>query len=124
MNSMPTAITQIILYTKRIEAMIDFYERYFGYAVKHDDNDRLIELVHPKHSVRLLLHPSGKGTREGQACVKLVFDVEDVQAFCKQARKNGLEFGPIYKANGYEFANAKDPSQNSISVSSRTFRKI
>ena len=121
---MPTAITQIILYTKRIEAMIDFYERYFGYAAKHDDNDRLIEMVHPKHSVRLLLHPSGKGTREGQACVKLVFDVEDVQAFCKQARKNGLEFGPIHKANGYEFANAKDPSQNSISVSSRTFRKI
>ena len=81
MNSMSTAITQIILYTKRIEAMIDFYERYFGYTVKHDDNDRLIELVHPMHSVRLLLHLSGKGTREGQACVKLVFDVEDVQAF-------------------------------------------
>ena len=124
MNSMSTAITQIILYTKRMEAMIDFYGRYFGYAAKHDDNDRLIELVNPKYSVRLLLHPSGKGRKEGQACVKLVFDVEDVQAFCKQARKNGLEFGPIHKANGYEFANAKDPSQNPISVSSRIFRKI
>ena len=121
---MSTTITQIILYTKRMEAMIDFYDRYFGYAVKYEDNDRLIELVHPMHSVRLLLHPSGKGTKEGQACVKLVFDVEVVQAFCRQARKNGLEFGPIYKANGYEFANAKDPSQNPISVSGRAFRKI
>ena len=119
---MSQAITQIILYTKRIEAMVDFYQWHFGYAVKHDENDRIIELVHPKHSVKLLLHPAGKGRKEGQACVKLIFDVEDVQAYCKHARGNGLEFGPIHKADGYEFANAKDPSKNPISVSDRAFR--
>lgn len=119
---MSTAITQIILYTKRTDEMIDFYEQHFGFTVKNSDNDQLIELVHSTHSVKLLLHPSGKGMKEGQVCVKLVFDVEDVQAFCNQARRNGLEFGPIHKADGYEFANAKDPSKNSISVSSRAFR--
>ena len=90
--------------------------------MNHFENDQLIELVHSKHSVKLLLHPSGKGTKEGQVCVKLVFDVEDVPAFCKKARRKGLEFGPIHKAKGYVFANAKDPSKNSISVSSRAFR--
>ena len=102
--------------------MMDFYEQHFGFAVRRSENDRLIELVHSTHSVNLLLHPSGKGRKEGQACAKLVFDVEDVPAFCRRARSNGLEFGPIHKADGYEFANAKDPSKNSISVSSRTFR--
>ncbi len=119
---MSTAITQIVLYTKRIEEMMNFYEQHFGYTVKHSENDQLIELVHTTHSVKLLLHPSGKSRREGQVCVKLVFDVEDVPAFCRQVRRNGLEFGPIHKADGYEFANAKDPSKNSISVSSRAFR--
>jgi hypothetical protein len=36
---------------------------------------------------------------------------------------NGLEFGSTHHdhANGYCFANAKDPDGNSISVSSRGF---
>lgn len=55
--------------------------------------------------------------------MKLVFDVEDVSAFCEAARVYGLEFGKIHKADGYEFANAKDPSKNSIQVSSRAFRE-
>jgi predicted enzyme related to lactoylglutathione lyase len=53
--------------------------------------------------------------------VKLVFDVEDVEAFCAQARARGLKFGALHKGDEYVFANAKDPSGNSISVSSRAF---
>jgi hypothetical protein len=49
--------------------------------------------------------------------------VEDVEAFCRRCAEDGLEFGAIHKADGYQFANAKDPCQNSISVSSRAFRK-
>ena len=118
-----TGLSQIILYTKRLEEMVGFYGLHFGYSAQRDENDRIVQLVSPNGSTDLLLHPAAKGTREGQVCIKLVFDVADVPAFCAQARNNGLEFGPIHQADGYDFANAKDLSKNSISVSSRAFRK-
>ena len=49
--------------------------------------------------------------------VKLVFDVQDVGAF---AAANPA-YGKVHKVPGYEFANAKDPSGNSVQVSSRAF---
>ena len=66
-----------------------------------------------------MLHPTGKGRKMGQTLVKLVFDVEDVPAFCARALEQGLAFGPIHQADGYCFPNAKDPTGNSVSVSSR-----
>ncbi|NVO57268.1 VOC family protein [Rhodobacteraceae bacterium B1Z28] len=115
------AITRLILYTKRIDEMVRFYETHFGYTAHRIEGDRIIELKPCSGGVHLLLHPAGKAAREGQAVVKLVFDVPDVPAFCAQALKQGLVFGAIHKADGYQFANAKDPSRNSISVSSRAF---
>lgn len=53
---------------------------------------------------------------------KPFFDVQDIATFCSAAKNNGLEFGSIHKADGYCFANAKDPDGNSIQVSSRAFR--
>jgi hypothetical protein len=44
-----------------------------------------------------------------------------VPAFCAALAKKGLSMGKVHKGDGYVFANAKDPSQNSISVSSRAF---
>jgi predicted enzyme related to lactoylglutathione lyase len=61
------------------------------------------------------------GKKEGQALVKLVFDVEDVPKFLGLASEKGLVFGPIHEADGYVFTNANDPSGNSVSVSSRAF---
>lgn len=115
------AATRLILYTKRLDAMVQFYETHFGYTATHRDGDRIIELVPVAGGLHLLLHPASKAAREGQAAVKIVFDVADVTAFCQAAGAQGLGFGPIHKADGYEFANAKDPSGNSISVSSRAF---
>lgn len=85
--------------------------------------DRIIELAGQEGGSSLMIHQATKGQRSGQSVVKLVFDVEDVEAFCRRCAKDGLEFGAIHKADGYQFANAKDPCQNSISVSSRAFRK-
>jgi hypothetical protein len=34
----------------------------------------------------------------------------------------GIVFGPVHTADGYAFANAKDHSRISVSVSSRAFR--
>ncbi len=116
-------LTQIILYTKHIEKMVAFYSLHFGYTVHREENDRIVQLVSPVNSTDLLLHPAAKGTREGQVSVKLVFNVSDIRAFCAQAKENGLVFGPVHSADGYEFANAKDPSKNSISISSRYLAK-
>ena len=38
------------------------------------------------------------------------------------AADKGLMFGPVHQANGYQFANAKDPDHNPVSISSRAFR--
>lgn len=101
--------------------MADFYEMYFGYTPKYQEGDRIVELCPPSNGLTLLLHPAGKGLREGQALIKLVFDVEDVPAFCQICSDKGLEFGALHQGDGYQFANAKDPSGNSVSISSRGF---
>lgn len=118
---MSPSLGRIIIYTKKIPEMIDFYRRYFGYSDHQIEGDRIVELTPPATGFVIMLHPMGKGRKEGQTLVKLVFDVENVEAFCARAAKNGLKFGAIHKADGYVFANAKDPAKNSISVSSRAF---
>lgn len=112
---------RIILYTKRLHEMSAFYCQHFGYQVRQLPGDRIVELAPTGPGLPLLLHPAGKGQKEGQTQVKLVFDVPDVAAFCRAAQEQGLSFGPIHQADGYVFANARDPSKNSISVSSRAF---
>lgn len=54
--------------------------------------------------------------------VKLSFHVPDVAAFFEVAASTGLRFGAIHQANGYSYANTKDPDNNSVSVSSRAYR--
>ena len=112
---------RLIVYTRKMPEMEAFYCRHFGYTAIRHPGDRIVELRPKQGGAALLLHPAGKGQRQGQAQIKLVFDVPDIPAFCAQARENGLDFGPIHKADGYAFANAKDPSNNSVSISSRAF---
>ncbi len=118
---MTAPLGRLIVYTKKIDAMAAFYCAHFDYEEIRRDGDRIVELRPRTSGVSLLLHPASKGQREGQALIKLVFDVEDVGAFCEAAKARGLQFGAIHQADGYSFANAKDPSNNSISVSSRAF---
>jgi len=101
--------------------MVVFYSGFFGFTAVQRSGDRIVELRPNGGGISILLHPAAKGQKEGQALVKLVFDVEDVPEFLRLAPERGLIFGPIHQANGYVFANAKDPSGNSVSVSSRGF---
>ena len=112
---------RILIYTKRIPEMIDFYSKFFDYEHSQIKDDRIVELRSKVFNIVILLHPASKAQKEGQSTVKLVFDVKNVEDFCQKSKVNGLTFGAIHKANGYSFANAKDPSKNSISVSSRAF---
>ena len=116
---MSPPLGSLILYTNKIEQMAAFYQSHFGYSVQAAETDRITELRPTKGGVPLLLHPAAKGMRQGQAAVKLVFACKDVPAFCAAAAKRGLQFGKIHQADGYVFANAKDPSGNSVSVSER-----
>lgn len=70
-----------------------------------------------------MIHPAGKGQKSGQSLVKLVLDVKDVAGFCADCKKDGLLFSFLHQADGYVFANARDPAGNAISVSSRAYRK-
>lgn len=118
---MNLALGRLVIYTKKVDEMAEFYQRYFGFDVVRNEGDRIVELKPKASGASILLHAAAKGQKEGQVLVKLVFDVEDVAAFCDEAKARGLEFGSIHTADGYVFANAKDPSKNSIQVSSRAF---
>ncbi len=112
---------RVIIYTKRLEEVAAFYGKHFGFEVLRLEDDRIVELVSQGTGANILLHPMSEGRKEGQTLVKLVFDIEDVEAFCRLSKDRGLQFGSIHHADGYSFANAKDPAKNNISISSRTF---
>ncbi|MCA1440441.1 VOC family protein [Ensifer sp. IC4062] len=116
-------LNRLVIYAKNVEETAQFYEKHFGFKATQSAGDRIVELIAQGGGANIMLHPAPKGQRNGQSTVKLVFDVEDVEAFCAQRAKTGLAFGPIHRADGYLFANAKDPCLNSIQVSSRAFRK-
>ncbi|MEL6170010.1 MAG: VOC family protein [Pseudomonadota bacterium] len=118
---MMAQLGRLIIYTKKLEEMSDFYRRYFGFEELRLENDRIVELVAQGQGANILLYPVSPRRKETQTLVKLVFDVEDVAAFCTAAERRGLTFGSIHQADGYSFANAKDPSGNSVQVSSRAF---
>lgn len=99
-----------------------FYERYFGFTTTGEIVEGLIELAAPEGGASLLIHQAAKSVKLGQVGVKLSFSVPDVEAFKASVAALGLEFGSTHQANGYSFANAKDPDGNSVSISSRAFR--
>jgi predicted enzyme related to lactoylglutathione lyase len=119
---LPPALTRLVIYTHKTDAMVAFYSRHFAYTVQTDPADRIVELSPPGPGAILMLHPAAKGQKAGQAQVKLVFDVKDVPGFSARSAAQGLDFGALHQADGYVFANAKDPAGNSISISSRAFR--
>ncbi len=114
---------RIVIYTRKIDEMAAFYARHFGYRAQRRAGDAIVELVPAAGGLTILLHPAAVSQKEGQVLVKLVFDVEDVEAFCTAARAGGLEFGAVHRGDGYAFANAKDPSKNPVQVSSRAFAR-
>src|SRR5690349_7313066 len=116
-------LNRIILYAMDVEQTVAFYEKFFGFTAVREDGDRIVELVASDGGARLMIHQAGRAQKAGQSQVKLVFDVEDVEAFCANCARHGLIFSALHQGQGYVFANARDPAKNSISVSSRAYRK-
>lgn len=123
MSAPAPSISRILLYVRDPQKIAGFYITHFAFSARPQVQDDLIELVAADGKLSLLLHPASKGHRTGQSCIKIVFDVEDIEGFKKKALKNGLKFGTTFKGDGYEFANARDPAQNPIQISRRAFLK-
>ena len=120
---MSATLNTIILYARNPSASADFYCRYFEFNSSGLMEEGLITLTPKAGGTSLLIHQAAKSIKLGQAAVKLMFDVEDVEAYKARCAELGLEFGSTHQANGYSFANAKDPDGNSVSISSRVYRK-
>ncbi|KQT41856.1 glyoxalase [Methylophilus sp. Leaf459] len=119
---MPAVLTTIIIYARNIHKTVAFYSHYFGFETTGAITEGLVELKASQGGINILVHQAAKSVKLGQAGVKLSFDVEDIAAFVLAAQAQGLAFGTIHQAYGYQFANTKDPDNNSISISSRAFR--
>jgi predicted enzyme related to lactoylglutathione lyase len=119
---MSCLLNVIVIYARDMQRAANFYRAYFGFTTTGDVIEGLIELTAPEGGASILIHQAAKSVKLGQVGVKLVFSVPDVEAFKATSAARGLEFGSTHQANGYAFANAKDPDGNSVSISSRAFR--
>jgi predicted enzyme related to lactoylglutathione lyase len=111
-------VSRVILYVKDLPKVAAFYQTFFGMQPLPDSTDGWLQLVSPSGGCEIALHQAAKSQKSG-AAMKLVFATKNVEDFVQQCAQQGLHFGKIHRAEGFEFANAKDPAGNSISVSSR-----
>ncbi|MEP7382977.1 MAG: VOC family protein [Gemmatimonadota bacterium] len=119
---MPARLGTVLIYARDMQRTAAFYARHFGFACCCEVVEGLLTLTAAAGGAELVIHQAAKSVKLGQAGVKLVFDVEDIEEFKAQALTRGLRFGATHQANGYAYANAKDPDRNSVSISSRAFR--
>ena len=120
---MDAFLNTIIIYAKDVHRSAEFYRKFFGFSTSGEVVEGLIELNSTKSGARILIHQAAKSIKLGQVAVKLVFSVNDIEGFKSKSAAQGLVFGATHEANGYSFANAKDPDKNTVSISSREFRK-
>lgn len=118
------ALNRLTIYTKRMDAMVAFYCDHFGYTAHRRPNDRIVELRPANGGVIFQFHAAAKSQKEGQALVKLSFDVRDVPQAREALIAAGVKVGPIHDGGGYAFANLKDPSKNSVQITSRAFADL
>lgn len=111
--------SRIIMYVRDMPKVAAFYEQHFGFEVKPGGTGEDIRLTPSGGGCEVLLLQASKGHRTGQSIIKLVFDVEDVEAFKEERAKAGLKFGKTWKGEGYSFANARDPAKNLVQISER-----
>jgi catechol 2,3-dioxygenase-like lactoylglutathione lyase family enzyme len=119
-------IIRVILYVRDIPKAAAFYQRFFGMRPLPGATEGWLELASPAGGCTIALHQAAVTQKSG-AAMKLVFGVGDIRAFKSAKEKEGLKLGVVHavteEGQSFEFANAKDPAGNSISISSRGFTK-
>jgi|ERR1700722_2125680 len=123
-NSPP--IARVILYVRNIPKVAAFYQQVFAMRPVPGGTDGWLELASSSGGCAIALHQASVSQKSG-AAMKLVFAIDDVSGFKRAKEKQGVKFGVVHKATDqgaqFEFANAKDPAGNSISISSRGLAK-
>jgi predicted enzyme related to lactoylglutathione lyase len=120
--AMQAVFNSVVIYARDMKKTAEFYRRFFGFVTSGEVVDGLIELESGNGGAGIRIHQAAKSVKLGQVGVKLSFAVRDVDAFKAHAESLGLKFGSTHVANGYSFANVKDPDKNSVSISSRAYR--
>lgn len=118
---MPPPLNTVLIYARDMQRSARFYQTHFGFEGSGEVSEGLIALT-AAGGASIVIHQAAKSVKLGQIGVKLVFDVQDIETFKKKSEALGLKFGATHQANGYSFANAKDPDKNSVAISSRAFR--
>jgi catechol 2,3-dioxygenase-like lactoylglutathione lyase family enzyme len=121
---MDAILDGVTIYARDVQKTADFYRRFFGYLGPSEIVEGLIVLTSPNGGAGITILQAAKSVKLGQVGVKLSFSVCDVEAFKLESEGRGLKFGSTHLANGYSFANAKDPDKNSVSISSRAYRMV
>jgi predicted enzyme related to lactoylglutathione lyase len=119
---MSPPIIRIILYVKDIPKVAAFYQRHFGLQPAPGLEKGWLELRPAEGGCAIALHQASVAQKSG-AAMKIVFAVPDVAAFRRKGIAAGVKFGPIHEADGFAFANAKDPAGNALQISSRGLAK-
>jgi len=114
----PLPLSRVILYVRDIPKVAAFYQKHFGLVPLTSDEPGWLELASPSGGATLALHQASKGQKRGSE-IKLVFGVDDVHALKAERAAQGLKFGVVHDVRGIQFANARDPAGNSISISNR-----
>ena len=111
-------IARVVLYVRDVPRISAFYQSFFGMHPLPGATDGWVELASSSGGSTVALHKAAATEKSG-AAMKLVFGVADVRAFKSAKEKEGLKFGVVHEADGFEFSNAKDPAGNPIQISSR-----
>jgi len=108
-----------MIYAKDVDKTVGFYENYFGLTRDNDKDSNIVALTDSQGEEIIRVHRAGKAVKMGQACIKLVFEVSDVEKFKSVSLVKGLKFGAIHQGANYQFANVKDPDGNGVQVTTR-----
>jgi predicted enzyme related to lactoylglutathione lyase len=114
----------VLIYARDPQKTAEFYRKHFGFTTSGQVQEGLIELSSSAAGASLLIHQAAKSVKLGQVGVKLMFSVQDIEAFKLRSAALSLVFGSTHQARDYSFANAKDPDNNSVAITSRAFRCI
>ncbi|MEM6309209.1 MAG: VOC family protein [Pseudomonadota bacterium] len=114
-------LEHVTIYTKKLPEMVAFYRDHFGFDVIEREGDRITELIHPNGGMRILLHKAANSQKMGQALVKLGMDVRDIEGLRTRFIAAGIKVGPCHDGIGYLYCNLKDPSGNTVALSSRAY---
>ena len=121
---MDAIFDSVTIYARDVQETADFYRTFFGFVGSSEVVEGLIVLTSPNGGAGITVLQAAKSVKLGQVGVKLSFVVRDVEAFKLESERRGLKFGGTHLANGYSFANTKDPDKNSVSISSRAYRGV